>query len=80
MKDRINQKRIVRRGLSLLEVYTKNRKVLPSLDVFINDYYNIVEPTRSNQFIIKKTSETLKKLYDDYASKHNTKTALTLIL
>lgn len=79
-EESINKSRTMRRGLELMKIYTKNRKVVPTLDVFINDYFKIVEPAKSNQFLIKKTSQILKEVYDDFLKDDKTKIAVTLIL
>jgi hypothetical protein len=80
MNEAINTSRITRRGMALMKVYSKNRKVVPTLDVFVNDYFKIVDPAKSNQYLMKQTTLILKEVYDNYVKEKKTKVALTIVL
>lgn len=80
MANTVNENRIKKRGNALLKIYTKNRKVVPTLNVFINDYFKIVDPSKSNQFTVKQTVVTLKDVYNNFTTEKKTKTAIMLIL
>lgn len=80
MKNTINKSRISERGLALMKVYSKNRKVVPTLDVFINDYFKIVDPAKSNQHLMKQTTLILKGVYEDFVKEKDTKIAVTIVL
>jgi len=80
MYDMINKSRISERGLALMKVYSKNRKVVPALDVFINDYFKIVDPAKSNHHLMKQTTLVLKDVYDNFIKQKKTKIAVTIVL
>jgi len=80
MNEAINTNRITKRGIALLKVYSKNRKVVPSLDVFVNDYFQIVDPAKSNKYSMKLTTIVLKDVYENYIKEKKTKIALTIVL
>jgi len=80
MNEAINTSRITKRGMALMKVYSKNRKVVPTLDVFVNDYFKIVDPAKSNQHLMKQTTIVLKDVYENYIKEKKTKIALTIVL
>ncbi|MEP1488617.1 MAG: hypothetical protein ABJK28_09335 [Algibacter sp.] len=80
MNNTINQSRITNRGIALMKVYSKNRKVVPALDVFINDYFKIVDPGKSNHHLMKQTTLILKDVYDNFIKQKKTKIAVTIVL
>ncbi len=80
MNNTINQSRITNRGMALMKVYSKNRKVVPALDVFINDYFKIVDPAKSNHHLMKQTTLILKDVYDNFIKQKKTKIAVTIVL
>lgn len=78
MMSSINKDRIEKRGTALLNVYSKYRKAVPSLDTFVNDYFEIVDPAKSNQYLVKQTSIVLKSTYESFTKCHRVKTAITI--
>ncbi|SMG23622.1 hypothetical protein [Arenibacter troitsensis] len=78
MTELINRNRTFQRGNALMDVYIKNRKVVPTFNVFVNDYFKIVDPSRANQTAVKQTTIVLKTVYDNFIKVKKTKMAVIL--
>jgi len=61
----VKKERIQKRGLALLQVYMKYRRKIPTLESYIQDFYDITDINMRNRATVIETVKILKELYED---------------
>ncbi len=80
MANYVNESKTTERGLALLGLYSNHRRVIPSIDIFVSDYFKIASPSMSNRTLIRETTTILKEIYEGYKKCPDTKISISIVL